>query len=84
MKTKTKKIVKIKENIGIEELLSKYPYLGDILTYEYGLHCVNCIISGFDTLKEGALIHGITGKYFKEMLKHLESLVNANSKVVKK
>lgn len=73
---KTKRKIKIPLNIKIDELLSKYPYLGDILFYEYGLHCVNCIISGFDTLREGAMVHQIEGAEFKKMISHLEEVIN--------
>lgn len=72
---KATKKIKIPINIKIDELLAKYPYLGDILFYEYGLHCVNCIISGFDTLREGAMVHQIEGIEFKKMIAHLEATI---------
>lgn len=72
---KTKKI-KINEDTNIAELILDYPQLVDVLLNEFGFHCANCIFSGMDTLKQGALIHGIKGEEFKIMIKRIESVVN--------
>ncbi|MCA9387000.1 DUF1858 domain-containing protein [Candidatus Dojkabacteria bacterium] len=61
---------------NINDLLFDYPEIAPVLTYEYGLYCVNCVIADFDTLAEGAKIHGIEGRFFEEMIKHLESVIN--------
>jgi len=80
-----KKINKIDPDIPISELLSKYPELSDVLVQEYGLHCVNCYISDFDTLREGASIHGIEDVFFEDMIKDLEDRINSvNSKPIKR
>ena len=73
MKT-VKKRIDINKNIN--ELLLEYPEIIPILTYDYGLYCVNCVISEFDTLAMGAKLHGIKGTYFKEMVNHLENVIN--------
>lgn len=67
--------MKITEDINIAEMIEKYPVLVEILMDEYEFHCVNCILSGFDTLKEGARIHGIEGEDFEDMLKRLNDAV---------
>ena len=68
--------IKIDPEININDLITDFPELAEVLTWEYGLHCVNCIISEYDTLKQGAAIHGIEGKDFEDMLAHLEEVVN--------
>lgn len=68
--------IKIDKNINITDLITDYPDLAEVLTYDYGLHCVNCIISDLDTLENGAAIHGIEGKDFEEMVEHLENIIN--------
>jgi len=65
---------KIYPDINISELVENYPKAAEVLTREYGLHCINCIISEFDTLREGASIHGIEGEDFEQMLDHLNSI----------
>lgn len=68
--------IKIDPQININDLITDFPELAEVLTWEYGLHCVNCIISEYDTLKQGAALHGIEGKDFEDMLAHLEEVVN--------
>ncbi|MBE0573564.1 DUF1858 domain-containing protein [Candidatus Dojkabacteria bacterium] len=63
----------------MSELVQKYPELVEPLTYDYGLHCVNCMIADFDTLQEGAVIHGIEGEDFEDMIKDLEEIINGES-----
>lgn len=67
---------KIDLDLPITELLELYPELAPVLTYEYGLYCINCIIADFDTLRNGAELHGIDGKYLEQMILHLESIIN--------
>jgi len=82
---KSKRTVKIDPDMRISELLEKYPELSDVLIQEYGLHCVNCYISDFDTLREGASIHGIEDVFFEDMIKDLEDRINSvNSKPIKR
>lgn len=63
-------------DIMIEELITDYPQVIDFLIIEYGFHCVNCFVSGFEKLEEGAKVHGISGPHFEELLDNLNKLVN--------
>ena len=58
----------IKPDILISELADSYPEVALFLTTEYGFHCVGCFASQFDTLENGARIHGIEGEDFEEMM----------------
>ncbi len=71
-----KNIKKIDIHKNINDLLMEFPEIAPVLTYEYGLYCVNCVIAEFDTLADGAEIHGIKGEFFTEMISHLESVIN--------
>lgn len=73
--------IKLDPNININDLITDYPELAEVLTWEYGLHCVNCIISEYDNLKQGAAIHGIEGQDFEDMLAHLESVINEEESI---
>ena len=73
---KKKNEVKIDKSMNLGELISSYPKLGEVLANDYGLHCVNCFAAGFDTLEEGAKIHGFDDKDIKEMVKKLNEIVD--------
>lgn len=73
---KKNKRIKIDPAMGINEIIDKHPILIDVLQSEFGFHCVNCVFSEFDTLEEGAAIHGIEGNIFEEMMEYLEKVLN--------
>jgi len=75
MKVK-KNQLKIQPNILIAELIELYPQVIDYLVEEYRFHCIDCVLAGFESLKEGAATHGITGQDFKNMLKELNKIIN--------
>lgn len=75
---KVKKI-KIDPNIGITTLVERFPVVVDILQNDYEFHCVNCMFSEFDTLENGALLHGIEGEDFADLIEHLEEVINSNT-----
>ncbi len=77
---KSKKI-KIDPHIQISVLIDTYPQLVDVLTEDYEFHCVNCLFSDFDNLKDGAALHGVEGQDFEDMLEHLESVVNGEFEI---
>lgn len=79
MAENNKEWIKIDPLMPMSELVQKYPELVEPLTYDYGLHCVNCMIADFDTLQEGAVIHGIEGEDFEDMIKDLEEIINGGS-----
>lgn len=68
--------IKLDPKIKMSDLTVTYPELIEPLTYDYGLHCVNCMIADFDTLEEGAVIHGIEGQDFTDMIDDLEEMIN--------
>lgn len=69
---KTKKITK-KSNLA--EVVYKFPQAQEVLL-DYGLHCVGCIASTFDTIEEGAKIHGLKDKEINEMIERINEVVN--------
>lgn len=71
------KYISIDPDINLQDFIFEYPNLVEILAEDYGFHCVNCMFSGFDTLREGAAIHGIEGSDFEEMINRLESILNS-------
>lgn len=67
---------KITKNILILEIAERYPKLVDILVEKYGLHCLGCSLSAIETLKEGAMAHGMNKEEVEEMVKDLHEEAN--------
>lgn len=74
-KTKGKNKIKISRKMNLSELVTLYPQLAGVLTGEYGLHCVSCFAAGFETLEDGAKIHGYDDKEIEKMVTRLNKLV---------
>lgn len=81
-------MVKIDPDILVADFAELYPEAVDYLITEYGFHCVGCYVSSFESLREGAAVHGIMGDDFSDMLKNTEALIEKGlaekGKVVKK
>jgi hybrid cluster-associated redox disulfide protein len=65
----------------INDLLEKNPEAAEILM-AYGLHCVNCHFSDFDTLEDGATMHGISDEEIELMIKDVNKVVKEKTKKV--
>ena len=48
----------ITKETTIEEVVEKYPETM-IVFMQHGLHCVGCHVSAFESIEEGAMVHGI-------------------------
>lgn len=57
----------IKHTMIIRDVVANYPEVIDIM-YEYGVHCVGCGNSSFETLEQGAKLHRIDLQEFLEDL----------------
>lgn len=64
-KTKTKKIISKDDNIA--SIVEEHPEMIGIFM-QYGLHCIGCHLSMFETIEEGALAHGLTNREIKKMI----------------
>lgn len=72
---KIKNKVFITADTPIGEIVTKYPDLAEVLTEDYGFHCVGCFASTMETLEQGAEVHGMSDKEVKEMVGKLNKLV---------
>lgn len=70
---KSDQLIARKMNLG--EMVAVYPELVEVLTNDYGLHCAGCFASSFDTLEEGAKVHGFNDKDIDKMVKRLNEIV---------
>lgn len=76
--TKTKQY--ISGRTMISEVVEKYPEAAEVLTMDYGFHCISCFAAEMETIEQGAAVHGMTTKEIKEMLVALNKLIEKSSK----
>ena len=69
-----KKTVKITKDTNLADLIFKYPETAEILL-DYGLHCVGCVASSFDSVEAGAKIHGYSDKEVSEMVVRINEVI---------
>ncbi len=50
--------VKITRDMGINEILGRWPQLAEVFN-AYGLHCSGCMFAGVDTVETGCRAHGM-------------------------
>ncbi len=65
-KNKAKKIT-ITKDMNLAEVIFKFPQTAEVFT-DYGLHCVGCFASTFDTIEMGARIHQLSEEEIDEMV----------------
>jgi len=68
---------KITKKTNLGKLVQEYPEAGRVLAEEYGLDCVGCMAASFDSLEQGAKIHGYDDKKIEKMVKELNKLVGS-------
>lgn len=65
---------KITKDMNLAEIVFRYPIAGEILL-DYGLHCVGCIASSFDTIEMGAQVHGMSKEEVEEMVDRINEAI---------
>lgn len=71
---KSKKI-EINKEMLILDLAENYPELVEVLTFDYGMHCIGCRAAASESLEEGAKVHGMSTKEIDEMVKNLNKII---------
>lgn len=64
----------VNRDMNVLEIASLHPDAADVLA-SYGLHCIGCAFSEFDSLLEGALAHGLTEEHVDEIVEELKHLI---------
>ena len=76
MNQENKEIV-ITRDMNLGEVVFKYPEAAEVLT-DYGLSCVGCFASSFDTIEQGAKIHQLSDEELEEMIERINEVINFN------
>lgn len=67
----------IRKDWPVADIVALYPQVAPVLS-EYGLHCVGCSASEFETLEEGCLGHGMTEEDVTNLVADLNDFIAAN------
>jgi len=78
MEQDTKQVQKITKDTNIGEIVQKYPEVIDTLT-GFGVHCVGCHVSSFESLEMGFKGHGMGDEQIEEAVKKLNEVIDKNS-----
>lgn len=70
----------ITSDMKIAELAEKFPQAVNYLIYEYGFHCVGCFVSEFESLVDGARVHGIVDEDYDNLLSEINEIADKESK----
>ena len=76
-------IQKITKDTTIGEIVEKYPQVVDTLT-SFGVHCVGCHVSPFESLEMGFKGHGMDDAKVAEAVIKLNEVINKNPVEIKK
>lgn len=68
----------IGKETAIEDLVEGNPEMNEVL-YEYGLYCGNCFAAGWDTLEEGAKMHGLEDDEIEELIQELNKKADSQN-----
>ena len=67
---------KITKEMVINDVLKKYPQTAEIFL-KHGFHCLGCMAATFETIEQGAEVHGITAE---ELIEDLNKAVKESEK----
>ena len=69
----------ISKDMLIADIVDKYPYLSDFIM-DYGVHCVGCGASMFETLEEGFSGHGMAEEEIDKVIEDLNKVIEETEK----
>lgn len=70
----------IQRESNIMDIINTYPSAIDVFQ-AFGLHCTTCFASAFDTVYEGAKMHGMLDDEIDEMIEEANMVVLKDSSV---
>jgi hybrid cluster-associated redox disulfide protein len=63
----------------ISDIIKRCPEAEEVFS-EYELHCAICFLGQFETLEEGAKLHGMSGKEINKMVNEINEKMNKKEK----
>ncbi len=65
--------MEITKKMGIMEIVKEKPEAAGIMQ-EYGMHCIGCMASRFESLEQGCMVHGLSQDKIDEMVDKINKL----------
>ncbi|HLP80056.1 MAG TPA: iron-sulfur cluster assembly accessory protein [Acidobacteriota bacterium] len=72
----------IRRDMTIGEIVKQYPAAAEVFM-EYGLHCVGCHVSYWETIEQGAASHGMSSEEIDMMVRDANEIVKSAPHVAK-
>lgn len=69
----------ITKEMMINDIITSHPYLAEYIM-DYGVHCIGCGASAYETLEEGFMGHGMSDEEVDEVIKKLNIVIRENEK----
>ncbi len=70
----------VTEESNIGEVVERYGWKAADIMQGYGLHCIGCHASSFDTIGQGMRLHGMTDEDIGNLLKDINNAIAASEK----
>jgi hybrid cluster-associated redox disulfide protein len=64
----------VKADMLIGDIIEKYPEAAKVM-FNYGLHCIGCRISTQESLKQGAMAHGLSTEKINQMVTEINQAI---------
>jgi hybrid cluster-associated redox disulfide protein len=74
LKNMKKETFRAKKDTNLGQMILNYPETAEVLL-DYGLHCVGCFASSFDTIEAGAKVHGMSDEEISEMIDRINEVI---------
>ena len=70
---KTKKAL-VTADMSIGDVISKYPESAEVMM-KWGLHCIGCHVAAWESVGQGAAVHGLSKAQIAKMLKEINTAI---------
>lgn len=70
---------KVKKDTLISEIVKKSPKIVELFE-NYGLHCATCVMAQFETIEQGAKLHGMTDREVDKMIQKINKILKNSKK----
>jgi nitrogen fixation NifU-like protein len=64
----------VTRDMNLGEIAARWPQARTVLL-DYGLHCVGCFASSFDTIEAGAKVHGMSEEDIDKLIRELNNAI---------
>lgn len=67
-------VIKVTRGTNLGAVVRQWPQTAKVML-DYGLHCAGCFANQFDTVEQGAAIHGMSDDELNEMISRINEAI---------